>query len=303
MSQSHPDDGGPLLLLGAEPPQINVLKGQQWGSEGSRKTFQGAKWKFDGRGGLVFSPPPEADLRDDLFPILGTYTARGDLFQIQGARVGQFDASSSVDGTLRRDGDVYLMNVIYTVASGGSEKVAEVTQRLVLYSPEQLGSLTKEVNGLRVPAVYLISIEGSTEAGPFGPLEGRLKLTLPDPADPNPLRVSISTAGENVRGTVYWDSFIPTRHAQGRLNASVKFEGGSVRFVVTGTEPGIGCTWFTNAAWPYDGLLVGAKAEGGGAHIDVEGEHVSGHIQGSGTSDVRQPTSYEARFTGRRRDD
>ena len=59
--------------------------------------------KFDGCGAFVFSPPPEADLRDDLFPICGTYRPRGALLQLQGEQVGQYGASSSVDGTLRRD--------------------------------------------------------------------------------------------------------------------------------------------------------------------------------------------------------
>jgi hypothetical protein len=302
MPQANPKGVGPLLLLGAEPTQIKMLKGQQWGSEGTRKTFQGAKWKFDERAAFVFSPPPEADLRDDLFPISGTYMPRGDLLQLQGEQIGQYGASSSVDGTLRRDGDAYVLNVVYMVASG-SEKVAEVLQRLVPYSPEQLAGLTREINGLRVPAVYLISLEGSTEAGSFGPLKGRLKLTPPEPNDPNPLRVSISTNGENARGTIYWDSFIPKGYGQYDLNAAVMLEDSSLRFIVNGKGGGVGCAWFTNAAAPYDGLLIGARAKSGEALVGVEGERVSGRIRGSGISDVGQPTSYEARFEGRRYDD
>ncbi len=118
-----------LLLLGTGEPHITFLKGAQWGPESTQETFKGARWMFFPMGTFTFTPPPTANVRDDLYTISGTYTTDGNIFEFQGEKKSPLGATASMDGMLYLQEENIRVEVLYTVSSL-SQKIASVTQTL-----------------------------------------------------------------------------------------------------------------------------------------------------------------------------
>lgn len=289
-------------LYGAGEPSIVMLKGTQWGTEGTRRTFLGARWEFAANGAFIFFSPATADLRDDLFPLPGTYERVGDVLYLRGEKFGEYGASTSLDGTIKLEAGRFVLRVLYTVASGAAEKIAEIVQPLAPASQQSPDAATHEVAGVRVPNAYRVTLHGATEAGPFGPLEGRLKLAPPCEGDPNPLWISLSTDAVSVNGALLWSSFTPTAYGQSQLNFDVRVVSGKAHLtVIRGLRERVGLTWFTEAGGIFGGVVLGATAESGELVFAFPDAHsVTGRLKGMGTSDGGQPSTYEAVFTGRK---
>src|SRR5690349_8135735 len=67
----------PSSWLGESKVEVQMLKGPRTWAESNRRTYAGACWDFFSNGTFRFTPAPDADIRDDLFPLVGSYTRVG----------------------------------------------------------------------------------------------------------------------------------------------------------------------------------------------------------------------------------
>jgi CHAT domain-containing protein len=305
MTQSNPSKNlrSSFRLTGAKEPKIEILKGAQWGEERTRRMFERASWLFHPDGRFLFIPSQNTDVRLDLFPISGNYSKVDDRFEFQGERQSPSGTSASVDGIIDINGENILLNVIYTVAAMASQKIAKISQTL-FRQPQAASSELKIIDGTRVPSIFRISLKGKTEAHPFGPLPGILKILPRYPGDPNPFFVTFSTDTMDTNGSILWDSFTHLRFGQGKPNGEIIVRGNQVRLEVKTSENiRVGLTWFTQTRGELvPDIPVGVTVKSGTFTFSIKGKRISGEIHASGISDFNQSSAYEAQFIGQRQE-
>ena len=73
-------------------------------------------------GQFVFTPSPNANVRQDYFPITGTYSVNDNFITLQGERQSdlqsdEFSAIANLDGTLEIEGESAQLDIVYAVTT------------------------------------------------------------------------------------------------------------------------------------------------------------------------------------------
>lgn len=309
-----------LRLTAAGEPQIELLRGIQWGKEQTQRTFQGAGWTFYPDGRFVLTPTQTANSRTKLFPISGTYSKDGNTYEIQGEhRVSS--SSVSVDGTIRIHGDNIVLDVIYTISA--PRQIARISQSLAkqpqtavnepgiennpvfsLAQPSNETRTTEAAGGSKIETtqnlgVFEVSLEGKTEAGSFGPVPGLLYIT-PGSGRERPCSVRLFMANPELlvrNGGIIWKS------ERQDPNSKIQENSSQVRIEVRPSERMREIRWYT---LPSDkspsSSPVPVFIENGIFTFSIQGNRISGEIRASGlystNSSFNQPSNYEAKLTG-----
>jgi hypothetical protein len=314
MTQVAPN--GPLkpsfLLNGSGEPKIEILKGAyrgephilkrfqdtfHRGEETLRRTFKNARWVFQPDGKFTFEPTQATNLRQDLFPIFGTYLKVGRVFEIQGKRQSPSGTSTSIDGIIRIKSTEFIVDVIIIYSGIGFPKIARILQTL---SETPLADKPKvEVKGVLIPSIFRISLTGKTDGQFFGPLYGYLKLLPRYPEDPNPFLVSLGTDLIDV-GSINWDSYLLLQLGEGKLNAKVEVEADQIKVNVESEEKmRVGLGWFTLSQDKFfPDLPSGVTVKSGILAFTTHNTQIVGEIYATGVSDVNQISEYEVQFIG-----
>lgn len=289
-------------LIGTGEPQIQVLQGFS-GAEGLVRIFQGAKWFFYPDGKFVFVPSENANVRHDLYPIIGTYQKNGDIFEFQAeGRSSITDASTSVDGVIQINKDQVLLEATRASTAGVSRQIARISQTLSPASQVAVQS-PKRVEKIKFPSSYKISLQGQTESSTFEQLSAILKILPPTSNDPNPLLVSLSTELHGNNGSISWSSFVSTNKGQQEPHSRISVDNNQVRLEVNPTEKlRLDVSWFTLIRGGLEQLVgslpIGATVKQGMLTFSIQDNSISGSIKADGTSDFGNPSHYEATFTG-----
>lgn len=291
-----------LILVGMDEPHITFLKGGQWGPERTRSVFKGGSWTIYPDGTFMFQPAVMADVRNDLYPIKGIYTRIGDTLEFQGKQQCELGASSALDGTMKMEGDAIALDIIHTVASS-TQCIARVTQVLSFGPPITEPEICIIIKGIRIPSLYTISLSGDVDGNLFGPLNGSLKLFLPDDTDSNPFRVELSTENTGSIGTLFWTSFSQYPHGQGLSCGTVTLNNEDLIILETrDNNSRISPSWFTRLSVLYVGdITQGVTGKQGKLTFSLRDGHISGTIHATGTSNLQQISVYQAQLLGTQR--
>ena len=289
-----------LSLTGTKEPQFQILKGARWGTERLQGMFSGANWIFFEDNTFVFAPPSTADIRDDLFPIFGNYSKVNNSWEFQGERQSS-GAAASVDGVIRLEGDKAVLDAFYAVSAMDSQKIVRISQTLsqkklqATYSPPKT-----EIEGIKVPSTFNISLQGETEAQTFDSLSGTLKIepTL-FPEDPNPFLVTLETNARESNGSISWLSSAPLSMG----NSKIAVIDGQVRLNLAPSQgERTDIIWYTqpsgNANEASNNKPVGVTGAEGILTFSIQGNQISGEIKASGNSWLWQSSTYVGKFTG-----
>lgn len=169
-------------------------------------------------------------------------------------------------------------------------------------------------DNISVPAQFLISLSGSTEAGAFQELPAILELTPPQAGDPNPLLIALYMAAQSedvlVNGSLFWQSFTAGHPQQGEHFSQVTVTSNQVQMQLNPSENPIrsDVMWFTQVTGTLADMMMnegvslrsGATGTAGTMLIRLEGDRVLGEIQLSGITDFGVASTYEAQFSGQR---
>lgn len=332
---------GSLLLVAKGESDIEILKGFHLVSDsverqirdalnlGEQHTFaifEKASWLFSAQKRFSFIPSKRADVRDDLYPIDGSYSSANGWLEFHAESKSPLGASASLDGFIQADGSGFIVEAIYSDSSSMSPPVvARILQKLYRetepayideaagYSSRRLiqnelalsASESTDKPAIKVPAIYNVSISGRTEVQAFGPLAGKLLINPVEPLDPNPFLITLSTDGKCTNGWIGWKSFESFWNDPdtSRVSSLIQVEENQIRldFCNTGQMPST--TWFTlppDAVEPE--LSIGVRVASAMFVITVQGDKISGDIQGYGHYDwyfeFNRTSTYEARITG-----
>jgi len=170
--------GKPIMRWeGTQVPTVQMLKGKQAWIESVQRVFQGGIWTFYSDGKFVFTASPNTP--STLFPITGTYTQRTNEIQFQAEKQSD-DTKVALDGTIRGQGKTATLEILYTVSGPFAQEVAQISQGL---SPASSSSSQTAIQGIPVPSIFEISLQGKTDNQSFGPLIGKLQITTPSKLD------------------------------------------------------------------------------------------------------------------------
>jgi hypothetical protein len=166
---------------------------------------------------------------------------------------------------------------------------------------------------VRVPATFKISLQGTTETGSFGPLEGRLEIQPAPVEDPNPFLVafymSAQSEAELVPGSLFWQSFTPGHPKRTEQLSRITVANGQVQLKLNPSQTlRSDVMWFTGVTGAMADFMQQkgriprstANITNGTMTFSVQGDRITGEIQASGVTDLGLPSTYTARFTGQR---
>jgi len=297
----------PLYLFGAQEPYLTFIKGEIWGPMNMLQTFVGAVWSILPDGSWTFQPPVTAPVRDDLYPIAGSYVElANDTIELQGSMWSNLGASSSIDGTMHLNQSGARLDIIHSIAAS-SQRIVRVEQLLVPYvqSAAILPRVVRLSDAVVLPSAYAIELSGIVDGHQFGPLQGHLKLFSASGGDPNPFRIELSTIESSCVGSIFWDSYLHYSQQRGELRGRVLYSGGSQIILEAVDAPNpVSPTWFTNLILQYIGsLLQGVAGTRGQLSLILQDDTLSGTLELAGLSDLRQQSIYRGQLTGRRRGD
>lgn len=290
-----------LQFIGTGEPQIQVLQGTPK-TDLLFRIFQGAKWLFYSDGRFVFVPSENANFRNDLYPITGTYKKVGDTFEFQGEKKSSTGATASVDGVIRVNRDKFLLEVTKATDAKIARQIARISQTLSPASQVSAQS-PKLIQGIQVPSSFRISLQGKTEAQAFGPLPATLKILSSYTGDPNPFLVQLSTEVNGANGSLLWSSFAPTQTGRQEAYSKITVNGNQVNLEVNPTQTvRLDVSWLTLVTGGLEELVgslpIGTTVKQGTLTFSIQGNSISGSIKAEGTSDLGNPSRYEATFTG-----
>jgi len=188
-----------------------------------------------------------------------------------------------------------------------SQKMAEISQSTNKQS-------VTAIEGLNIPSVFAIELQGATEASLFSALTATLEIQPSSPSDPNPFLITCymnaETDAELVNGSLFWQSYISGHPRQDEQYSRITVVGNQIRMEVNPSNfLRSDVMWFTTSM----GLLpvdmtgetrqmsrVGAMGMNGTLTFSIQENKISGEIQISGMSDLDTPSTYKATFTGKR---
>jgi hypothetical protein len=188
-----------------------------------------------------------------------------------------------------------------------SQEMAEVSQGTNKQS-------TAAIEGLNIPSVFAIELQGETEASPFSALAATLEIQPASPGDPNPFLItcymSATKDEELVNGSLFWQSYIPEHPRRDEQYSRITVMGNQVRMEVAPSNVlRSDVMWFTTSmgVLPIDIAgetrqmsRIGAMGMTGTLTFSIQENQISGEIQISGMSDLDTPSTYRATFTGNR---
>jgi CHAT domain-containing protein len=325
-----------LELTSIDRPQIEILRGVSFGSERIRGIFQGAGWTFYPNGKFTFTP------QNSLIspPISGTYAKVGNNFEFQGEYTSEVIATVSIDGTIRINEENLVLDAIYT-DSASPQRIVRISQILAKGKSNQKiepvprsensvrtdqaeinnnltrelealgidGSvLEKKIEGITIPSIFKISLEGKTEKGAFGPLSGYVFISEPPSKSRNPFSVTLAVNpdlyGTNTNGWIVLNSEEAGKEVP---NIQIQAKNGKVRLELSPSKVMPSSTYSLGANESSPDLNRLVLIDNAILTFSVEGNQISGDIKASGIiypagadeylSDAKQST-YEAKLTG-----
>lgn len=314
-----------LVLTGAEEPQIEILYGglfieeelrkrlkenltvPLWDEESIINLIKAGNWTFSSQGKFRFTPSPNSDYRDDLYPIVGNYTQIDRIFEFQGERRSPEGHSVSLDGILYplEDNETYLLELVY-ILSVGTPKIAQISQHLCQQSSET----HQEIAGIQVPSRFRILLHGQTETQPFESLSGTLKIMPKShPGDLNPFEISLSTdIVEGINGRFSWNSFTKLQVGEGQQQGQIVAKDGEVQVeLFPNLSMQFGMTWDTLNQGNYANLfpIIGVDITSGSLTFSIQGDRISGEINAVGKTnelmgEIPRDSNYTAQFKGQK---
>ncbi|NET34850.1 MAG: CHAT domain-containing protein [Cyanothece sp. SIO1E1] len=298
----------PVDFIGAGDPQAQRLGGNPaWGTTTAESIFRGGIWQFLADDTFIFTPSPTANVRQDIFPISGTYLVSGNQLILQGERKSaELSATASVDGTLQVQGATAQLDIIYAVTAMASQSVVQITQTLT-ESSQAPAPESVMIEGISVPSVFAVNMQGQVDAQPFGPLSGNLKiLPLPYEGDPNPFFVSLSTEAQDQLGSLFWTSKAqpaPAVANNDEFYSTITVENRQVHLALNPSDAiRTEISWFTADVGTLGQMLqtpIGVnQASQGTMTFSVNGNQVQGTLTVVGTNWFGQESHYQAEFSG-----
>lgn len=317
-----------LVLTGTEELQIQILYGGRpieekfrrilkenltlslWDEESIINLIKGGNWTFSSQGKFIFTPSPNFDYRDDLYPIVGNYTRIDKIFEFQGERQSPEGGSVSLDGILYpiEGNKTYLLELVYTISTTvGTPEIAKISQHLCQQPP----ATPLELEGIQIPSRFRIILQGQTETQPFESLLGTLKI-LPKnhPSDLNPFQISLSTDIVGlINGCFSWNSFITKlKTGEGQQQGQIVAEGGEVQVeLFPNLSMQLGMTWDTVNHGEDANLfpVVGVDLTSGTLTFSIQGDLISGEINAVGKTnelmgEIPRDSTYTAQFKGQK---
>lgn len=292
----------PEQFIGTGEPQVKVLQGVPR-TEGLVRMFQGAKWIFHRDGKFIFVPSDTANLRNDLFPITGTYKKIGNTREFQAERQSPDGASASIDGIIQVNKDKIVLSATQATNAKISRRVAQISQTLSPVS-EVVTQPRKMVQGISIPSFFQISLRGKTEAQAFGTLPATLKILPSSTGDSNPFFVILKTEADDRNGSILWSSFAPVQAGRNELYSKIVVNGSRVRLEVNPSEEFRTDIFWSTLTNGKLGELIGSSVTGvfivkqGTLTFEIQGNSISGTLRAEGISILGNPSKYEAEFTG-----
>ncbi|MDJ0581548.1 tetratricopeptide repeat protein [Crocosphaera sp.] len=288
-----------FLLSGVKEPQLKSLQGAWWGTEKLTEMFGEANWIFLNDNTFVFVPPENAKVRDDLFPLLGTYSQDRNTLKIRGEQTS-VGAASSLDGTIQLQGEQAFLDVIYTVTSMDSQNILRVSQSLLKGNQNITYKLPEnEIEGIKVPANFKISVQGETNGQSFGKLSGVLKIKPNDSTNNSyPFIVTLETDFRNRNGSVSWIA----QEFFSSVNSEITIDNNQVSLQLK-PNPTVfsALNWWTlpsSQSNVLDGSPLIFTGTEGELTFTIQNNKISGTIKGTGNSSGWYSSNYSATFTG-----
>ena len=296
-------------FVGTDDLQIERLAGSPaLSTSRTEAVFSRGTWQFLEGGRFVFTPSPGAYVRQDVFPINGTYSVLDEQITLQGESQSEENSDIfSIDGTVQLQGSTAQINIIYAATARGSESVVQISQVLT----EASQSTEEEVaiiGGVSVPSEFAVSFTGSVDDQAFGSLSGNLKI-LPSPYgnDINPFFVSLSTDVQNEFGSFYWVSKgerSPGLSSSNESYSRLAVENGQVAVNLNPSEGNARSDifWFTEDPGTLGQIAqapIGVnQVRRGEMSFKINGDQVEGTFSTSGTNWFGQESDYQADFSG-----
>ncbi|MDJ0600350.1 MAG: CHAT domain-containing tetratricopeptide repeat protein [Crocosphaera sp.] len=284
---------------GIKEPQLKSLQGAWWGTENLTEMFGEANWIFLENNTFVFVPPSNADVRSDLFPLLGTYSQDNNTLKISGEQAS-FGAASSLDGIIQLQGEQAFLDVIYAVTSMDSQNIVRVSQSLLKGNQNITYKLPKtEVEGIKVPSTFKISLQGETNGQSFGKLSGVLRIKPNDSTNNSyPFIVTLETDFRNKNGSVSWiaQEFLSS------VNSQITIDNNQVSLQLKPNSTVFSdLNWWTlpsSQSHELDNSPLIFTGTEGELTFRIQNNKISGTIKGTGNSSGWYSSSYYATFTG-----
>ncbi|PZO57852.1 MAG: hypothetical protein DCF15_06225 [Phormidesmis priestleyi] len=299
----------PFVFVGTDDLQIERLVGSPaLGTSSTEALFLRGTWQFLEGGRFIFTPSPRAYVRQDVFPIVGTYAVLGEQITLQGESQSEEGSDTfSIDGTVQLQENTAQVNIIYAATARGSESVTQISQVLTeaSQSPEEEVAI---VGNVSVPSEFAVSFTGSVDDQAFSSLSGKLKiLPLPYGNDSNPFFVSLSTDVQNEFGSFYWVSKgerLPGVSNSDEFYSRLTVENGQVAINLMPSEETTRSDvfWFTEDLGSL-GQIVQApigvnQVRRGEMSFSINGDQIEGAFSTTGTNWFGQESDYQADFSG-----
>jgi hypothetical protein len=145
------------------------------------------------------------------------------------------------------------------------------------------GEVQTAVGASHADSVFTISLRGATEAGPFGPLHGRLFISPTSERDANPYSVMLITDAEAGNGKLYWASAPVGLDAAARPECLVHVSGDDFRVTYDPSNQAPTTAWYTSArsADEAEPLAIALIKEGDFT-FTIRGDAIGGEVHASG---------------------
>ncbi|MBF0537767.1 MAG: CHAT domain-containing protein [Nitrospirae bacterium] len=338
----------PIFLEGHESPKIEIMQGRiisdnpdelrqlrdrakdthmlqaRLNSEDDSiiKVFEKAEWELYEDGRFSFNSP-QADIAiNGMFKVSVAETQRGRLFVFHGDNTRKRSTSdvSSLDGVIRKAGDGYILDALYTYYSTAMT-VVRISQSL--YPTAKAVSETKRgkdrptqdvspkatddsdnnvmsdevIEGVKVFSTFDIMLEGKTDNVAFKDIKGVIFISRSMQGDTNPFSVHLSTPDiASSNGYIGWSSETSVlSNNTYKANCKIDVKDGRVTLKV-GDEVGLtDISW-----WASDDTMVNYEKDEV-LSFSVQGDDISGgiHASGLGGMDRKRKSVYDATFTGK----
>ncbi len=238
-------------------------------------------------------------MRDDLFPIFGTYSQDNNTWKISGERESSI-ASVSIDGIISLEKKEPYLDVIYSISSH-LHNIVRVSQILTPKNMKLAYDLpSTKITGISIPATYKIALQSEIDGKSVNKLYGFLKLKPNDNLKQyhNPFVIALQIYALDKNGSLDWSS----EEIFSSTNSEIIINNNQISLKL---KPNIGV--FNDLNWwafPTDYaknvstspvVITGTKGQ---LTFTIENYRVSGTIMATGYSSASQISTYKANFTG-----
>jgi hypothetical protein len=208
-------------LIGTGEVCITLKKGSQHSIPYVHKRFSYAQWTFRADASFLLTAPPEVQ---DLVPLVGTHTSNEAIIEFACEQQLSKSTTVTVDGIIHLQAEPILLQAIYMIDSK-EQMVAQIhqllSQAIVTAEPVPEVPHIDSRYGITVPTVFGISVRGTVDAQPFGPLAGTLEIRqCSSPTDTNPFIVELNIEeSEKLKrpGAIFWTSFCKQTNMWGEV--------------------------------------------------------------------------------------